>query len=188
MKMHIAAATLAALLFAPASAYADGLYGKAEGGVGFSGTLDDSGLSADLETGYQLGGAIGYAYPSGLRLEGELAYTKNDIDTQGLGVDADVSAVAGFANVYYDFGKGKVRPFVGAGIGYAQGEASASAGGFTLSTDGSGVAYQLRAGVSFATSENVAWDIGYRYISADIEDTEAEIHGATVGVRFKLGS
>lgn len=188
MKNRILMAALAASVAMPSVAAAQGLYGKADVGVGFSGSLEAEGESLDLETGYQVGGAVGYAYPNGLRIEGELAYTTNDIDVQGAPISADLSAFGAFANAYYDFGTGKIRPFVGAGLGYVNGELELSGGGDSFSGDGSGVGYQAKAGISFAASDRLVWEVGYRYLSADINDVEVEIQGATVGARFKLGS
>lgn len=183
MRMKLAA--LAGLtLLAPASALGDELYFKAEGGLGVAGSVENDLIEADLEAGWQAGGGLGYDFAGPLRLEADLFYTDNDIDTEGLGFDASASSFGGFVTVLADLGSGPVRPFVGAGVGYVNGELEAAAQGVTLSTDESAVGFVGRAGLTFARSPTLAWDIGYRLQYAEFDDTEATTHAITAAIRF----
>ena len=90
-----------------------------------------------FDTGFGLHGAIGHSW-DGLRLEGEVSYRENDLDTfditnvtlAGVGslsdigngdFSGDVSALAFMANAWYDFNTGSPwKPFVGGGLGMAR--------------------------------------------------------------------
>jgi opacity protein-like surface antigen len=200
------AASAAALFALPAAAQGlTGMYVQGNVGYSLAGQADaefefdvggvtgsDSG-EIDLEGGFLASGAIGAATPVGLRVEGEAIYSANDLDEDG----GSVKHWAVMANGIYDFAMGGVTPYVGAGVGYGNTSVEFDdLDGFEL--DDSGLAWQLRAGVTFG--EAVMWDIGYRYLNlADLEssmddgtdsfslEAEAAIHAVSVGVRFPLG-
>jgi opacity protein-like surface antigen len=94
--------------------------GTAEGGV-----TDDLGGRWAFNTGWKLGGAIGYAFGNGPRLETELSYSQNGIrsvfDTDD-GVPrsghGDVNQLTLMFNGAYDIQTGtRIVPYFGAGIG-----------------------------------------------------------------------
>ena len=84
----LATAALGAALGASMPAEAEGLYVGAFGGVSILEdsdlSVDNAGLSYDVEvdsdTGWALGGTLGYVFDFGLRTEAELAYRRNDLD------------------------------------------------------------------------------------------------------------
>ena len=119
--------------------------------------------------------------------------SSGDIDEDGF-EDISVEHWALLANVLYDIPMdGAFRPYVGAGVGL---------GNTTLElgdddAEDRGLAWQLRAGATFGSSETMMWDIGYRYLNlADFELSEvgasceavAAVHAITVGVRIPLGA
>lgn len=167
-----------------------------------AGTTGSADLTFDM--GYMLSAAVGYNFGS-LRLEGELDYLMNDFDeieatvtapglgseSVGVGVDGDASNLIFMINGYYDFMEGSaLRPYITAGIGYAKVD-------FDFDDD-TVMAYQVGVGMTYQSSDNMAWDIRYRYMAtSDIEtidpmdiassmDIENSTHSLTVGLIFSF--
>lgn len=91
---------------------------------------DDLGeIDPDYETGYNVGGAVGYRFSDFFRLEGELGYQRHDVgrgDAAGAGqflsdLNGDAEILSGMVNAYVegDFGL-PLRPFLGVGGGVAR--------------------------------------------------------------------
>lgn len=141
-----------------------------------------------------------------VRFEGEILYTKGDLedtvvtdgaDTYDLG-DVSVSQAAVMLNVLFDLGSSeRFQPYVGAGVGY--GATRFEAPDLDEDEAGTGVAWQVKAGVTIVASDRLSWDIGYRYFrGAEFEaaysepgfayDLKAETtsHAVTVGARFSF--
>jgi opacity protein-like surface antigen len=217
------AAAASALAFAAMPAAAADWYAQVNAGYSVSSQADASlsfvpdddeeeGMSAsgelDLDNGFVVGAAAGVSVGNGLRVEGEAILTNNDMDgIEELGVESiDASSAAAFVNVLYDFNMGAVTPYVGAGVGF---------GSTSLEVDGDsvhdeGMAWQVKAGVSYPVNDTLTLDVGYRYMNmasweqsigdADIDDDpdagpgtigveiEPTSHILTVGARFKLGA
>lgn len=91
----------------------------------------------DLSTGYLLGGSLGFEWCEGISLEAEIAYRHNNVHRfkfkehshrHGRHVHGDVHTTSYLANAYYsipfdeccDFA---IKPYLGVGIGYANGKA-----------------------------------------------------------------
>ncbi len=136
--------------------------------------------------GYALTGAVGLDFGL-LRLEGEAFYNRYDLDTiESAGIDLDAGGnfqiLAGMANVFVDIPLAVVTPFVGAGIGYAEVKANdLEFGGVPLlDNSGSGLAYQLRAGVAFAIFPTTDLTLGYRYFVTD----DLDMSNSTGGVEI----
>lgn len=128
----------AVLLMFSASAYAQGAYftgnlGYAmmnDAGISFD-EVDMEGVSIDItsKSGLGLGLGFGYDFGNSMRIEGEYAYQKNDLDelkmsyagmSMGMGLDGDTTSSAFLVNGYYDFANtSSITPFISAGIGYA---------------------------------------------------------------------
>jgi OOP family OmpA-OmpF porin len=203
------AITAAAL---PAAAHAQdtgGLYGRIDGGYspGAGADIDTTaliGVGADQKDGYLISGAIGYADPSGFRVEGEVSHRQNKLKASPtLNPGGKLSANSVMLNGYYEFGgtEAKIRPYLGAGAGVAFGKLRAenSAPLLPVSIDDktTSFAYQAMAGVAVKMSDKVAVDLGYRYFVASKIDGSAlsppagptpfesdyKQHAATVGVR-----
>jgi len=119
----------------------------------------------EYDSGAAFSGALGMDY-DGYRLEGEVAYQKNEIDNLG----SDVSVLSFMANGYLDFQfeRSRIVPFVSAGLSYAKVDVDA------LGEDGSDgvLAVQVGAGVGFQVSSQVTIDAKYRYFASADPDIE----------------
>ena len=177
-------------------------------------TIDDVGLSIDLELdgGFGFTGAVGYGGETGPSGEIEFGYRSADFNklkgisatAQGvtvsvpgeLPVDGDVTTLSLMANGIYVFEAGNLRPYVGGGLGLARHDATMDAQ--TLEYEGQVVsvdetsdddvvfAYQAMAGVSIPISEGVEMRAGYRYFAT----AESEFDGSktTYGTHnFEVG-
>lgn len=176
-----------------------------------SGSLTDGGdtLTADeefdIDRGLFLSGAFGRDNGM-MRIEGEVLYTKGDLedtvvtdgaDTYDLG-EVSVSQAALMVNVLFDLGTSeRFQPYLGAGIGY--GATRFEAPDLDEDEVGTGLAWQVKAGVTIVASERLSWDIGYRYFrGADFEagytepgfayelEAKTTSHAVTVGARFSF--
>lgn len=133
---RFAAATLAfALLSTTAAQAASGPYVQIFGGPNFLPSYDveigdELGeIDPDYETGYNVGGAVGYRFSDFFRLEGEIGYQRHDIargDAVGAGqlvsdLNGNAEILSGMINGYVegDFGL-PLRPFLGIGGGVAR--------------------------------------------------------------------
>lgn len=167
----------AAVMFSLASTAnaAEGLYLGGKMGVAVPGGSDftDSGytLNVDLDTGIAPALALGYDFGNNLRLEGELSYQKNDINSvemlgYALSAAGDVTATALGVNGYYDFtSNGAITPFVTLGLGVARVEVNGFETYYTypVSDDDTVLTYRLGAGLAYALSEKLDLDLTYRY-------------------------
>ena len=153
------------------------------------------GVTGDLESdkGLALGIAAGYDFGNA-RLEGELAYQKNDMDKLSVtgpggsvsgSVDGDTSSTALLLNGYYDFkNTSALTPFIGAGLGFAKIETDGDLG----SDDDTVFAYQVGFGAGYAVNEKVTLDLKYRYFATsdpEFDTTTAEYssHNIYAGIR-----
>jgi len=149
--------------------------------IGYGLTTDPDGTQSAGPTSAEdsgnfgvFGGGAGYRFNKYLRADMSMAYRpETSIDSTsaaGNSNASEVDALSVMANVYVDTGQfGMLTPYVGAGIGYAR----LSTG--TLTTTGGNasetgetadnVAYALMAGGAFHLSDEIALDIGYRFIS-----------------------
>ena len=194
-------ALVAALAIGPAyAADKGGVYVGVKGGYEYkdgSGGVTDSNAAAtnnnatdkswSNESGYAIGGAIGYNFADmGLPVRAEAEYmyhsefkysASNSTGTNaGPGTGAfsskiDIHTV--FANFYYDIKTGTAfTPYVGAGLGVAwinQKVASTFQGWTVGSNDGdydtTNFAWNVGAGVGYSLTDNIIIDLGYRYTS-----------------------
>lgn len=175
-------ATLVALLGAlTPAAYAGGLYGNLNLGLAMPSDSDlamKDGLapSVSLDKGFAIGGAVGYRLTEQVRLQAELAYQTNEVNTMDLGLarlgmEGDVSSLAFLASGYFDFkNSSPLTPFVGAGLGVAKLELEDVR--YTHSLSGTGIeedetlfAYHLDAGVNYALTSALSLDLKYRYFA-----------------------
>jgi opacity protein-like surface antigen len=108
---------------------------------------------------------------SNFRLEGEVVYATNSMIrnanqpvNDGAPINCTATTFAAILNGYYDIDMGgQIKPFVGAGIGFAstnlkgEGKDWGSASGLT---------YQLLAGVGYAISDRQDIYLQYKYVNA----------------------
>jgi len=209
MKKGILSLAYCLLLALPAvSLAATGWYGSANVGVAM---MSDSDLDITLsgfppltaelsyDTGYTIGGAVGYMMEK-FRVEGELSYQANDIDSlsalgQSESLNGDMSALTFLFNGYLDFATGgPLTPYITAGIGYSSVDIEIEGG----SEDDNLFTYQLGVGIGYAMSETMTLDLRYRYLGAEDFETSENVpglgsgtlkagvasHNITAGLRF----
>jgi opacity protein-like surface antigen len=185
-------------------ALADGLYLGLRGGwsTAESANLNGPGLG-DIEysNGYIVGGAVGYAWANGLRLEAELTRRSNDPDAIGIAgsnrsAEGEVTADAAMANLLYDFKLGSfpLEPYVGVGAGAVRVRTDdVRVANVPFSDDRDTVfGVQGIAGVSYAFTPRIRLTLDYRYMYApDVEfssgtrfDTNYRSQAVTAGFRF----
>ncbi len=199
---------------------AEGFYIGAHGGAVFLEDADTT-LSApvtpitavsfetEFDAGFLVGGVVGYSFNKVFRVEAEVSYRDNDLDEgTALGISApiegDITALAGMANVYFDFRPGKSwRPYFGGGIGVANLdlEFDSIAGiPFSFSDSDAVFAYQAMAGVEYKITPRLSLGAEYRYFATtdpEFDDTvfdgevdvpvtlESEYHSHNVLVRLR---
>lgn len=186
--------------------------------LGESGTQLGRG-SSEFDTGFRTSVSVGRAFGP-LRVEGEAFYGEVDftVDLEwdqaqlaaifppaalaSLSGDAlpekveDEASLQGLMlNGWYDFAlEGGLKPYVGGGAGLLDVDASEA--------EGSGFAWQVGAGLGYQISENMALDVGYRYLRSafKLEDSSrlgtftlksksddvVESHSFSVGLRFRF--
>lgn len=118
-----------------------------------------AGVGGEVEDGYIVGAAVGTEVLPHLRGEAEFSVVMIELGI----VDDDAVDSIGYnllGNLWYDVDTGtSFTPYVGGGVGWSH----------NVLTDGvdeetiSGFVYQLGAGVRFAATENIGFDLGYRY-------------------------
>ena len=157
----------------------------------------------DSEPGYQVFGALGYAFARGLRAEGEFAFRNADLDNfESLGAGpGDISAISGLFNLWWDVNRaGKVSPYFGGGLGVTRVKseiATAASAPFQFALDDSdiGFSWQGGAGVAVEILPGVDLDVGYRYLRArnldfgaitpaEAIDAEYGSHSVIAALRF----
>jgi len=179
----------------------------------FGGQLNTGTVEYNYENGVAIYSAIGYAYGNGLRTELEYQYRSQDIDTliglsAGPGASGETRINALMANAIYDiptFGYGsRLQPYVGVGVGgaitniEAAGQGPATGGASVSFNEGdTGLAYQGIAGLGVELTENLIFDVSYRYFytqDAKIEtgtlgyyEADYDAHTVLAGLRWNFG-
>ena len=159
---RVAALVGAVMLACTASAaQAQNWYVGGYGGMNFTHDGDANGnenVVYDLGLGF--GGIIGYVMGSGLRVEGEIAYRWNDIDTiDGAPSGSEISSWAFMGNVLYDINtQSSLTPHIGGGLGIAR--ATVETGGLEFSD--TVFAAQLIAGADYNVAPDLALTVDYR--------------------------
>lgn len=180
------------LISSPALAQTDtGLYLEGNLGYSFPDEVDisDDGLDGEVELDDALtfGGAIGYRFPWA-RLEANVSYRENDVDTvsvgnQDFGGDGKTEALVGLVNAYLDLDFGlPIHPFVGGGIGAAY--LSVDTGGnspLEVDDEAGAFAWNLLAGVGYDVTESIALTATYRYLRLEGTDFSADLAGVDAG-------
>ena len=146
-----------------------------------------------------VGAGVGYRFAGGLRGEVTLAYRPSYSLHEFVGNEAtyhaNITSTTLMVNGYYDFTAGGVRPYIGAGIGWARNETEKLTQdfgrGFANTFSGAtrdNAAVALMAGVGIPYS---GWtlDIGYRYIDlGKFETGAAAAFGVSSGQTGKLSA
>lgn len=153
-------------------------------------SVEGQDLGSDSKTGARAGGAlaIGYDFAPRFRVpvRAELEYgAYGDVSrTVDMGAGLSFKGTVGFqtllANVYWDVAKWNgFTPYLGAGIGMAflKTEGKAAFMGYSESEQSTDtvVAGQVGLGCSYAFTENISADFGYRFLM--MGDGDAEKYG-----------
>jgi outer membrane protein OmpA-like peptidoglycan-associated protein len=203
-KTVAAAAVCAALISGPLAAEAadKGFYLGGAGGYNFLPEDSELGsVDADLDGDWAGLGALGYAFASGLRLEGEFGYRENDVDTISGASGAGTYRTSTFmTNLLYDFHRDgwPVTPYVGIGLGAARVALGgvAPVAGSTINDSDVGFAMQGIVGASLDLNRYFALTADYRHLR--VPDLSYTTNGGTsvdsdyatnqimVGLRFRF--
>lgn len=191
----------------------EGFYVEGFAGANFAENTKHDGNKLNLRTGYAVGGALGYGFCSGFRLEGEISYRHNRIKsvefddetfsftsttssssfTSSSGGHGHVSTVAYMGNAYYEFdtscwdccwGCGEIVPYIGGGIGYAHEHIKISDEFFGFHGKKNGFAWQLIAGLGYEVACNTDISIEYRFFKGHAKRFYQHFVGATAKYRF----
>lgn len=205
MKLQLLTAVAATAIMAIpslASAGEEGWYVRGNVGYGISTDMDFTGdLTGDVEGEGNVAGSVGvgYAFGNNWRLELDGAQLWDDLGaiSQASNSSADIRYTTGMLNAIYDFSDfGDWEPYVGAGVGVALVDLSASAHSFpntinavnnpacpnfnacSFDSNDSSIAWQLLAGLGYKITDNLTWDTQYRYMNTgnlDFAGTAADL-------------
>lgn len=166
------------------------------GGIGYN-MIDDvdvGGVSYEMDDGYSIIGALGYdtgditSYGK-FRIEAEVSYTENDNDSASAGgvtvpIGGTLEQTTVLVNGYVDFVPGgTLRPYLGIGLGFIDGDHSVSVGGFSGSGSGTEFAYRGAAGVTWHLDDNWGLDLGYRYTGWEASG-DVDNHALVTSIRY----
>ncbi len=210
MMKTIAKAALAGGLLlstvAAAQAGEDAWYVSGAGGVSLFNNADNTSNGATITTNYDPGFAFvaagGRQFDFGLRLEGEIGYRQASVDNIQLGAGTGgggtlpaqgtmsalsfmVNGLYDFNNIGYDLGP-KFKPYVGAGVGFANVSANNIQALNTTIIDDSQIvfAYQAIGGISYLVAPQTTMFLEYRYF-ATTNPSFSGVGGGTVKSEFQ---
>jgi OOP family OmpA-OmpF porin len=204
----IAAALLCSASTAAFAQQTSGLYLGLGAGANFARDADISGAGINTEASYDTGwagiGSVGYGFGNGLRLELEVGYRDNDVDSLSgqTGGGGSTNVWSGMLNLLYDIPTGTAfTPYLGVGGGYARvkadGIAPVAAGNVTVDDSDNVFAYQGIVGVAYGITPNLKVALDYRYFGTqDPEfgasngtsvDSEYSTHTVLIGLRWEFG-
>lgn len=200
-NIALAVATAGALSLSAAPARAGDFYTAGFAGAVFADEADADAtvLTTELkgdqsfDPGFVIGGAGGYKFDFGVRLEGEIAHRRNGFDDfSGIPTGGDLGATSLMANIWYEFDTGTaLHPFIGGGLGAAIVDVDDfTFGAAALRSDSqTAFAYQVGAGLAYDLSDNVTLTAEYRFFVAedvDVNDVIEIVDTVPLGVRDKF--
>ena len=138
------------------------------------------------------GGALAVGVSSPLEygsVRMELEYAQNADAKEGRAYnEITIETKAAFVNAYYDFDlKSSIplTPYIGMGLGWGHLELKYNSEA-PSSFKKDGLAFNIGAGVSYAISENIAFDAGYRFVRyAPIKKTLVEASDGSLKIRVE---
>ena len=149
----------------------------------------------EYKPGYAVNLAGGYNFGM-FRVEGEIGYQKNDMDTasecirgacvSGNISSSDITALSFLINGYFDFvNSSRFTPYISGGFGMANLDYKIE----NWSDYDSVFAYQVGAGVAFAINKHFTIDLKYRFFATEELETTIETfesHNIYLGVRYNF--
>lgn len=203
-QILLAAAAASALAFGSASAFADdtssngGWYVNADGGASILPNLDlktSAGTAHEhFDTGYAYGGAVGYDYGNGMRVELDTTHQVSNLSrVGGTSAGGHLQSTSLMVNGQVDLTHHtSVTPYVGAGIGYQNIGANIAG----LQDSDWKPAYQAEAGLRADVSQKVSVFGEYRFSQSEAADlSNAGVsahqhfadHGLLAGLTYHMG-
>lgn len=133
-------------------------------------------LDSSYSNGLGFGLVFGKSYDNNLRIEGELGYRSNDLDSfsdsgESFAATGDISAFSFLFSTYYDLvNPTRFTPYLGAGLGGAYVNLDArlidpALEDLVFSDETMALAYQLGGGLACKLTRELTLDLGYRYFS-----------------------
>ncbi|MDH5761982.1 MAG: outer membrane beta-barrel protein [Nitrospinota bacterium] len=191
---------LVSLLFSAAPVWAQQAYLSGNLGFGVRPNSDIAGPSGNEfnnDPALVVNGAIGVEMSPILRIEGEVGLHYNSSDVAGFPQDFTFSAVSFMGNGYFDIPtQSPLRPYVGAGLGFALVGVEEDFFGFTDSDSDMVAAFQFMAGLGFDITPKATLTFGYRYFTTTDPSfnlavsgpfkTEYSSHDFLFGARFRF--
>lgn len=178
MRKSLGLLAAAAVVFLSPQANAEAWYAGVFGGVNIvhDGNTGGGGV-ATYETGLATGGYVGAHVRENVRVEGELSYRTNDIESiGGAPTIGEVDTMAFMANAFFEFGRqGSFKPYIGGGLGFV--DADFTIGGTQY--DATELALQFIGGASMELSQDFLLTLEYRAFMTD---------GLSIGGGSGLGS
>jgi opacity protein-like surface antigen len=171
------ATAVALALLVPAVASAQNVYAAIRGGAGSTPATNDGrpGFEdlSEHTAGLTMSGAVGYAWPTGLRGEGEFGVLISPVKSDaGVALGGSVKSYLSMVNLRFDASPMVIEPFkvyVGFGLGGARlsyNDEYINSSGVKMQADESraGFACQLRTGIGYDISQRLELSVGYRYV------------------------
>jgi opacity protein-like surface antigen len=146
------------------------------------------------ESGLGFGGSLGQIQGRNLRLELEVSYRSQDVNglrlldgdgtTENLNLSGNFNTLAGMANAFWefvDFPNRRVKPYIGAGVGFVTAFPDFTIDGVAVNTDDheSSLAYQWIVGANYKLERQTDLFLEYRYFRADSLNLNTDITPAT---------
>lgn len=203
-------ALVAATILTPTQTQAqEGFYGGGFAGANFISTGKVHDVRQNYKTGYAVAGFFGYRWTEGLRVEGELSYRRNKLESikfdcyesltgYYIHKKPHLNQFAIMANVLFDidveYWNGcywPIMPYVGAGLGYSHQnlhfkkfEESGYEGFdyFRFSRKGSGFAWQVIFGLMYQINPCTDISVEYRMLRGDL--TKLYNHGVGITAKY----
>jgi opacity protein-like surface antigen len=196
-----------ALLLAAGDASAQGFYVGLHGGLNVThdGDVDEFFFfdsttvgRAEYDSGYAVGGSLGYKSESSWRLELEATYRRNGFDeidwshfskSGSFETNGDVASLGFMANVFWDIDTGtKITPSLGTGLGVVQVtfDDVSDADGPLFDETETGLGFQLGAGLGYALTEALTLSLDYRFFVAFVSPTAAPGQPSIGGEEFNI--
>jgi opacity protein-like surface antigen len=162
---------------------------------------------AAFDGGVLAGGAAGYRFENGWRVEGEFTYQSVDHNGRAFAADGPIgsgnyASTSVAINGLYEFdilGSPRARTYVGAGLVYlTEVDIDFEQGNSERSFSGNGTGVQLLAGARYDIGERWFLDAGVRYLTASSLDLKEESGGfdrieadyapwaATIGIGWRF--
>lgn len=154
-----------------------------------------------FDNGWGILGAVGYAWPSGIRLEEELSFMRANVDRiNGNSGSGRVNDLGIMTNLLYDFQTGtRWTPYVGGGLGInatSVDHIGNLTGGGQVNDSGAEFAYQGIVGTAYELADHWSATVDYRYIgttsprlkvtTGGTAELENSSHNVVIGLRYTM--